>query len=103
MVSESSRTDAPDDESVQTYHVGQYELHISTYEVEATSVAHAIKRLFDGDGNLIEPSPEFSNVVEDLGINAAENAELVRELRELGVEIEGPVVPSIASVVVENK
>lgn len=98
MTSESFSTDVLDDEGVQTYHVGQYELHVSTYEVEGTSVARAIKRVLDGDGNLIEPSPVFSNIVEELGINVGENLQLVRELRELGVAVEGDVVPSIASV-----
>lgn len=103
MRSGSSSTDVPDDEELQTYHIGQYELHISTYEVDVISVAHAIKRLFDEDGTLIEPSPEFSNVVDTLGISVSENTQLVRELRELGVEVERDVVPSIARVVVVTK
>ena len=87
-----------DDENIQAYYIGQYELHVSTYKVEATSIAQAIKRVLDGDQEAEHISVDYSNTVDDLGISATEDPDLTRELRELGVEIEGDVVPSIASV-----
>ena len=103
MAKESPCSDTWDNEVIQTYHIGQYELHISTYKVEATSIALAIQCVLEGEGELVGPSPEFSNVIDELGISAAENCELVQQLREVGIAIEGEVVPSIASVITVDR
>ena len=97
MPSESTKSVA-NQEEIGTYHVQQYELHISTYEVEARGVVNAIRRVLDGDGSLIEPSPELCGVLDDRGIPVEEGSELAKALQELGVPMIESKIASICSV-----
>ncbi|MCA9232261.1 MAG: hypothetical protein KDA57_16555 [Planctomycetales bacterium] len=89
---------AGDEYDIGTYRVQQYELHVTTYEVEARSIAWAIRRVLDGDGNLVEPSPELCGVLNDRGMRVEEGSELANALRELDVPVENSCVLSIRSV-----
>ena len=79
------------------FEIEQYELHVATYEVEARSAAEAIQRLFEGDGDMCNGS-EYVGTCEQVGMNLADDQELLRQLRELGVKLRNSMVPSIRSV-----
>ena len=79
------------------FEIKEYELHVTTYEVEAQSVAEAIKRLFNGDGDAIDVS-EYVGTCEQIGMPLEGNPQLAEELRKLGVQVPGSIVPSIRTV-----
>lgn len=89
---------AGDECDIGTYHAQQNELHVSTHEVEARSTAWAIRNILDGDGNLVEPSPEFCNVLNDRGMHVEKDSDLAKALQELGVPVKDGTVLSIRSV-----
>jgi len=65
-------------------------------------IANAIRRVLDGDGNLIEPSPELCGVLEDRGMHVEDSSELAKALQELGVPMSQSQVVSIHSVVKQS-
>jgi hypothetical protein len=79
------------------FEIEQYELHVATYEVEAPSAAEAIRRLLDGDGDPLDGSV-YVRTSDDVGMNVADDPHLAQELRELGVQVRGSIVPSIRRV-----
>ena len=83
--------------AVERFEIQQYELHVATYEVEARSAAEAIQRLLQGDGDPFDGS-EYVDTCEAIGLQAEDDPELADELRKLGIELTGGIVPSIRSV-----
>ena len=79
------------------FEIEQYELHVATYEVKARSAAEAIEKLLNGDGGPLEES-EYVETCSQVGMPVEDNVELVEELRELGVQTWGSVIPSIRGV-----
>ena len=82
---------------MERFEIQQYELHFTTYEIDATSVAEAIKRLLEGDGEK-EDGPEFVDICDRVGMSLNDDPELADELRKLGVRLHGTIIPSIRSV-----
>ncbi len=80
------------------YRVEQYELHATTYEVDADNEAEAIKKVFDGLAIPMDNSLEYIEVAEDFGLPTDEYFELADELRALGVSVGEAVIPSIRSI-----
>jgi hypothetical protein len=81
------------------YEVEQYETHVQTCRVTADSEAEAIaKVLNDNDLTRVGP-PEYLETNMDLGLSAAENQELVKELGKLRVYTHYDTIPSIRSVI----
>ena len=79
------------------YEIEVYELHVGTYQIDARSTADAIKRLFDGDGDLLNGS-EYIGLCEEKGLPVDENSQLAQELRQLGVPLDASVIPSIRNI-----
>ena len=79
------------------FQIQQYELHVATYEIDASSSAEAIKRLFEGDGDMLDGS-EFVGTCRDTGMSLDEHPQLAVDLRRLGVEIRGSILPSIRRI-----
>ena len=80
------------------YEIQQYELHVMKYRVEASTEAEAIAKLFQGEAEPVCQSQEFIEVADDFGLPADEYRDLAEALRELGVPVDGAVIPSIRSV-----
>jgi hypothetical protein len=81
-----------------TYEIQQYELHATTYRVEAKDEAHAIARLFNGEADPVDNSLDFIKVADDYGLPVGENRELAVQLRSLGVGIDDDIIPSIRNI-----
>ena len=82
-----------------TYEIEQYELHVLRYRVEADSEAHAIAKLFLGEGDPIDNSLEFVNIADEYGMSVNENRDLADQLFDRGVVKSGEnVIPSIRSI-----
>jgi len=79
------------------FEIEQYETHIQRYRVTAKSKAKAIKKLFDGEADVIDSSQELVEVCDVLGLRADEHQDLAKELRSLGIKFDD-VIPSIRSV-----
>ena len=79
-----------------TYKIEHYEIHTMTYEVEASSEAKAIKKLFDGQAEPVDDSLVFIEVNDDVGLPVDEFRDLAEELQVLGVSIDEDLVPSIS-------
>jgi hypothetical protein len=82
---------------LERFEIEQYELHVATYEVEARSVADAIRRLFNGDGDAPAGS-EYLGACDQIGMSLEDDLQLAKELYRLGVQVRGMIVPSIRSV-----
>ena len=80
-----------------TFQIEQYELHATTYRVEANSEAEAIDKLFEGEGEIVDGSQIYIEVADDFGLPADEYPDLVRELAALGVTT-GDLIPSVRSI-----
>ena len=81
------------------YEIEQYELHTMKYQVEADSEADAIGRLLMGEGEPVDNSLEFVNIVDDLGMSLTEDQELASQLFDLGVIHSGDeIIGSIRSI-----
>lgn len=80
------------------YEIGQYEIHTTTFRVEAECVAQAIVKLLDGEAEAVDNSQEFIEVAEDVGLAVDEHRELADQLTALGVPVGEHVIPSIRSV-----
>jgi hypothetical protein len=83
--------------AMERFEIQQYELHFTTYEIDATSAAEAIKLLLEGDGEK-EDGPEFVEVCDRVGMSLIDNPELADELRKFGVRLHGTIIPSIRSI-----
>jgi hypothetical protein len=77
------------------FEVEQYEIHATTYTVEADDEAHAIARVLNDEGD--QTNCEYIEVAEDLGLPVDVHRELAEKLERLGVTIT-EVIPSIRSV-----
>ena len=81
------------------YEIEQYELHVQQYRIEADSEADAIGRLLMGEGEPVDDSLEFVNIVDDLGMSLTEDQELASQLFDLGVIHSGDeIIGSIRSI-----
>jgi hypothetical protein len=81
------------------YEIEQYELHTMKYRVEADSEADAIGRLLMGEGEPVDNSLEFVNIIDDLGMSLTEDQELASQLFDLGVIHSGDeIIGSIRSI-----
>jgi len=80
------------------YEIEQYELHTTKFRVEAASEAEAIKKLFDGEADVVDDGQEYIEVAEDFGLPVDEYRDLADELRTLGVPVGDVVIPSIRSI-----
>ena len=80
-----------------TFEVQQYEVHVSTYRIEADDEAEAIAKLYAGDDEMV--SFEFAGIADDLGMPVSENPELACRLFDLGVlQSDDTIIRSIRSV-----
>ena len=80
------------------FEIQQYELHATTYRVEAKDEAHAIARLFNGEADLVDNSLEYIEVADDYGEPVDQNRELAEQLRNLGIAIGDDIIPSIRAI-----
>ena len=80
------------------FEIEQYELHATTYRVEAKDEAHAIARLLDGEADPIDNSLDYIEVADDYGMPVDENRELAEQLRNLGIAIGDDIIPSIRNI-----
>ena len=80
------------------YEIEQYDIHTSTYRVEADSEADAVKKLFDGLATPMDDGFELIGICDELGLPVDRHAELADELRRLGVNIPGKIIPSIRAI-----
>jgi len=83
--------------SMAPFEIEQYELHVVTYEVEATSATEAIGRVFDGDGDMSDGS-EYVATCDRMGMSVEDAPKLAEDLHKLGVQLRGCMIPSIRSV-----
>ena len=74
------------------FEVQQYEVHVSTYRIEADDEAEAIAKLYSGDGEMV--SFEFAGIADDVGMSVSENPELAS--RSLTWVRYNPTTPSFA-------
>lgn len=81
----------------QVFEITQYELHTSRYRIRGTTMAEAIQKHLNGEGDMIDDSCEFVEVDTTRGMPFNEHAELGLSLQELGVIVED-VIPSIQDV-----
>lgn len=80
------------------YEIEQYELHTSTFRVEAANEAEAIAKLLDGEAASVDNSQSFIEVAEDFGLPVDEYRDLAKQLVKLGVPVGEHVIPSIRSI-----
>jgi hypothetical protein len=81
------------------YEIEQYELHVMKYQVEADSEADAVAKLLMGEGEPVDNSLEFVNIIDDLGMSLTEDQELASQLFDLGVIHSGDeIIGSIRSI-----
>ena len=80
------------------YEVEQYELHSSVHRIEAKSEAEAIAKLFDGNSEIVDDSPEYIGVADTYGIPADVNQELTDDLQRRGIVVRDHKIPSIRAV-----
>lgn len=87
----------PSDRPLKRFAIEQYEVHVAIHEVVARSAANAIRRLFNGDGDIACGS-EYLGSCEERGLPLAEHRALAEELARIGVPLPDTVVPSIRAV-----
>lgn len=83
---------------MSTYEIEQYELHVTTYHVEADDPADAIVKVLDGEAEAVDGSHEYIEIAEERGLLVADHPELAAKLRALGVPVDDRLIPSIRSV-----
>jgi hypothetical protein len=83
---------------MNVYKIGQLEVYVKTYQVEATSEAEAIVKLFDGEGVLLDTEVELADLCDDRGLPADEHPALAASLRDAGIMTDQSVIPSIFSI-----
>lgn len=79
------------------FEVEQYELHSVKYRVRAKDEASAIKKVLDGEAEVIDNSMEYIETAEDVGMPSDENRNLAEALEVMGVDCED-IIPSIRSI-----
>lgn len=80
------------------YAIQQYELHVTTYRIEADDPADAIVKLLDGEAEPMDDSQEYVEIAEERGLFVSDNPELAAKLRTLGVPVDDRIIPSIRSI-----
>jgi hypothetical protein len=80
------------------YEIELFELYVSKYRIEADSEAGAIVKLYAGEGEAVDNSPEYVQVADDYGMPTDENPELVKALEERGVSVGENFISSIRSI-----
>jgi hypothetical protein len=80
------------------FEIEQYELHVQTFRVEASTEAEAIRKLYGGEADAVEDRLEFIEVADDFGLPVDEYRDLADALRALGVAVDDDVISSIRSV-----
>lgn len=82
------------------YLVSQYELHCTDYTVEANNREHAIAKVVDNEGLLINSEyveiSQFGSTYEFLGLSK-------EQLNKYGVELDGSTVVSICNIKEDKK
>jgi hypothetical protein len=81
-----------------TFEIEQFELHVTTYRVEADDPADAIVKLLDGEAEPVDDSQEYVEIAEERGLLVADHPELAAKLRTLGVPVDDRIIPSIRSI-----
>jgi hypothetical protein len=79
------------------FRIEQYELCMTRYEVEASSEAEAIAKLFNGDVGSGDDCHVYLETAEDFGLPVDEHQQLADDLRKLGVPIK-EIIPSIRRI-----
>jgi len=79
------------------YEIEQYEIHSQKFRVRAKSEAEAIRKLYDGEAEVVGEGAELIEVAGDLGLPAEEHRKLADALHKLGVKVDD-VIPSIRSI-----
>lgn len=80
------------------YEIEQYELHVTTYRVEADDPADAIVKVLDGEAVPVDDSHEYVEIAEERGLLVEDHPELAARLRALGVPVDDRLIPSIRGV-----
>jgi hypothetical protein len=87
-----------------TYTIEQYEIHVATWRVKATSAAHAIAHLInplratsEDVPELVDNSIEYVDIADTCGMPSDEHPELAEALEARGINCAG-IIPSIRSV-----
>jgi hypothetical protein len=80
------------------YEIEQYEIHAQKYQVEATSEAEAVQKLFAGSAEPVDDGFDYIGVCHDLGLPVQHYPDLANQLRSLGVAVETAVIPSVRSI-----
>lgn len=83
------------------YEVEQYELHATTYQVEADSPAQAIQLILKGEEEAILIQTELVEVADQYGMPSECNQDIETELAALGVFTNKDmqdIIPSIREV-----
>ena len=80
------------------FEIEQYEIHAHKYQVEATSAAEAVQKLFAGGAKPVNDGIDFIGVCNDLGLPVQYYPDLANQLRSLGVTVETAVIPSVRSI-----
>ena len=81
-----------------TFEIEQYELHASTFRVNADNKAEAIAKLLAGKAHTVEQSHEFLQVADQYGFAVEDCPGIVEELKRLGVTGIKDVIPSVRGV-----
>lgn len=80
------------------YKIEQVEVYAKTYHVEANTEAEAIVKVFDGEVAPVANAPEPADLCDERGICAADQPQLVEQLREAGIMSDQSVIPSITGI-----
>ena len=80
------------------YEIEQYEVHLATYRVASRSVADAIKKVLEGEADLVDGSLQYIDIDTERGLRLDGDPKLADELMKLGVGLDVDQVPSIHSV-----
>ena len=80
------------------YEIEQYELHTTTYQVEANDAVEAIVKLLDCEADPVDNSQEYIEIADERGLLVADHPELAEKLRTQGVPVDDQIIPSIRSV-----
>ena len=81
------------------FEVEQYELHVSTHEVDAKDEVDAVAKVLNGESEIIDGSFAFVEIADAYGLSQDDNHELSRALAKTGLLAgEHDIIPSIRSV-----
>ena len=88
----SSNEQAP----MAKFQIDHYELHVGAVEVEARSVADAIKQFLDGDGTIFNGSV-YEGPCKEKGMSLTDDPGLAKELRSVGIQFR-EFLPAICQI-----